>query len=468
MIKYFLTIFLLFLLFFLYGQETVTKSIADVDLETEFIVAMKDIALEEYDDALVKLRKIKNRVHSDGIVDFEIAKIYLIQDQLDEAKLYVKKAIKKDNSKRIYKQFLVDVFLEQNDYLAAAETTEELLVTGSFIREDYYKIADYYQRAKNTQRAIKILNKLEKITGYSQEIELYKSNIYLRNRDYSKALLIIENLLKNNKDDIKILLKKAMIFRLMNNKEESAKIYQYILSIDPKNSQALSYITASKRFNRKEQNYISKLYPMLENSEIGLDDKIKLLIPFVTEVSKNNPLNNQMIEASLILLKQYPDNAKTNALYADILYNKDEIEKSTKYYKESLKYSKNNFTVWKQLMSIYTLLENWKELAKLSEDAIDYYPNQTSGYYNAGRAFINLNKVEEGIEYLDEAILYSSKSDKFKSEIQLMKAKGFIIQKKSDKAFAILNSLNIDFTQSHPFYWELKGDLERVEGNIEW
>jgi tetratricopeptide (TPR) repeat protein len=205
---------------------------------------------------------------------------------------------------------------------------------------------------------------------------------------------------------------------------------------------------------------------MLKNPDIGLDDKVKLLIPFVTEVTKNNPINDQMKEASMILLKQYPKSAKTNALFADILYNADEIEKSVKYYNESLKFGKNNFTVWKQLMSIYTLLENWEELSQLSENAIDYYPNQVSSYYNAGRAYIYLNKVEKGIKYLDEAVSYSSKSEKFKSEIQLIKVKGFIIQGKSEKASAILGSLKKKFTEKNPFYWELKGDLEKVKGNI--
>lgn len=467
MVKYFCVFFLFFIAFASFGQESDLIETGEVELESAFITALQDVALEEFDDALVKLKRIKDKVHEDGIVDFEIAKIYFIKNEIEEAKLYGQKALKKDNTKPIYKQFLIDVAIEQKDYLTVAVLMEELLPVYSFERIKYYKTSDYYQKAKDIDKAINILNDLEKIIGFEKEVELYKSDIYLRSRDYSKGLKIVDNLLIYSPNDIKVLEKKAMIYRLMNKNVDALNVYKIILDLDPKNHKALSYTRANRKFNQSEENYIRNLFPMLENSEIDLDKKIQLLIPFVTEVSNESTIKNEMIEAAKILLHNYPNSEKTNALYADILYNSGDIETSIDYYENSLKFNKNNFTIWKQLMDLYTLTENWKRLKNHCEEAIDYYPNQASGYYNLGHAYIHLEKIKKGMEYLDEALLYTGGNKKFNSEIYLTKAKGLILNNKVKEAEEILISLENSIKTRHPFYWELIGDIEHKKGNTE-
>lgn len=467
MIKYFLLFFSLYITINSFGQEPEMLTSGDVELESELITALQDVALEEFDDALIKLKKIKDKVHDDGIVDFEIAKIYLIKNELEEAKLYGQKALKKDSTKPIYKQFLIEVAKEQKDYLSVATLMEELLSVNSFERRKYYTTSEYYQKAKNTEKAIKVLNDLEKIIGFENEIELFKIDIYLRSRDYAEGLKIADNLLKMYSNDIKVLEKKAMIFRLLNKNEDAIKVYKNILTIDPQNSKALSYTRANRKFDQSEENYLKNLFPMLENSEINLDKKIQLLIPFVTQVSKDSPIKDEMIKASEIILKINPNNAKSNALYADILYNSGDIKTSIDYYENSLKFNKNNFTIWKQLMDLYTITENWKKLKEHCEEAIEFYPNQALGYYNLGKAYLNIGKVKKGFEYLDEALLYIGGNKKFKNEIYLTRSKGLIIDNKIEEAEESLSSLDANFKNKHPFYWELLGDIENIKGNSE-
>ena len=445
------------------GQNPVLEDPGKIEIESEFINGMQYVVLEKYDDALEKFRDIKDKLKNDGIADYEMAKIYYSKGKYDEAELYAKTAIKKDNSKEVYKSLLTNILIKEAKYSEAADILKRDLDNSYFDRKKYYRIADLYQRNKETAKAIEILNNLEDKTKNDTEIELYKFNIYLRARKYKKALKLVNKLLKETPSNIKILSKKALVFRMLNKENEAKRIYGKILELDPANPNALSYMSAVKNFNKNEKDYIESLFPLLENDKVAEDKKMKTLLPFVSKVSENGNLNEVMLKAARILLKQYPESAKVYSLYGDILYNSGKIKESASYYEKSLKYAKSNYLIWKQLMTIYTLTEDWKSLAEISENAIDYYPNQVSGYYYAGRANIYLGKIDKGLEFLEEALDIAS--PEYSKEIKLMQANAFIKKGNLKKADNILNSPNEDFSQNHPFYWELKGDLEDKKGN---
>ncbi len=465
MTKIIFYIIFFFSAFSVFGQNPELKDQSEVELESELIDAMQYVVLEKYDEALEKLRDIKDRINDDGIAEYEMAKIYFSMDKFDEAEVFIKKAIKKDNTKFVYKTLLVDIYVKEKKYHEAAELMNNNIDKYYFDRKKYYQIADFYQRAKETDKAIAVLNKLESKTSNDTEIELYKFNIILRNREYKNALKLVNKLLKKSPSNIKILEKKALVYRMMNKEKDAEKIYNQILDLDPSNPNALSYMNAVKNFDRNEKDYVRGLIPLLKNEKLSEDKKMKMLLPFVSKISENNNLTDVMMEAANIMIKQYPESAKANSLYGDILYNSGNISKSIEYYKNALKYNKSNYFIWKQLMTIYTLNEDWNSLAEISENAIDYYPNQVSGYYYAGRANIYLGKIDKGLEFLDEALDFAT--GKYVEEIKLMQASGFIGKGNLDRAEDILNSLEKEFTANHPFYWELKGDIENEKGNLD-
>ncbi len=449
-----------------WAQEPVSIDPDVLDLEGKFITAMQSVALEDYDEALKKFKGIKNKVKNDGIIDFEIAKIYLVKNEKNDAERYVKKAIDKDDTKSIYKYFLLDLLKEEGKYEEAAQLMESMLNSQNFERLNYFKTSDLYQRANKTKKALAIIDLLEKKTGYSQEVEMHRVNILLRTKKYKQALNTLDKLEKKLGKNINIYLKKAMTYRLMNNSKKAIQNYKIILKLDPQNAVALSYLHSYEKFTQKEEDYVKSLFPIMRNPNVLLDKKIKMLIPFVNKANKGSELTKELKSASSILLEQYPDDAKSNALMADILYNSGDIEASESYYIASLESSKNNFEIWKQLMAIYSYLRKWDKLADLSEDAIDYYPNQVMGYYNAGKANINLGKTQKGLEYLDEALMYTGNKTKFKYEIVLLQAHSYIVIDKLKKAKKLLNNLDSDFKEKHPYYWEIKGDLEMKKGAI--
>lgn len=470
MFKYFILIAFLFRIIPIQSQEIIDEappSNLEVDLESEFILAMQDEVLEKYDDAIEKFKKLIKKTPGEGIAEYHIAKILLKQNKTEDALFQAKKAVEKNPSNIYFKEILKEIYENTRDYKSAADLMLTIIPTHKFDRKEYYELAELYSKANETDKAIEVLEKLDKTAGFDLQTEFYKVSLLLKAKDYEKAKKVIELLDKKMPGNIEILQKMTMVYRSMNDTKKIDDIYKKILKIDPQNPQALSYFSTQKKANQSEKNYISDLYPYLNNTEIGVDEKILTLAPYVENISKDHPLLNDLTHAAEILIKLYPHNARTNALYADLLYNAEQTLKSIDYYRESLKYEKSNFMIWKQLMVIYTTIEDWNNLAKLSTEAIDYYPNHSVAYYYAGRAYISLNQVSKAIEYLDESLLLAQKNEKFRNEIMLMKANAFIIEGKTSDASSILNTTDESIKANHPFYFELKGDIEMKTGNKE-
>ncbi len=449
------------------AQDAPTSNSNDVTLETELILAMQDVVLENYDEALEKLKELDNKTRNDGIAEFEIAKIYHYKNMLNESRKYIKKAIKKDDSKIIYKQFLIDLLVKQKEYSEAASTFEKLVDQMVFDRKNYYEISDLYLRGKDVDKAIGIIDKLKSITDNNNQIEpeLYKSHIYFRTRDYDKAIEVLNNILEENPDHIRALEKKAMAYRLKNDNSQAKKIYEQLLNIDADNRAANIFMANKLRLDKQsnDKEYIKSLDKIIKNKNVDINTKIKAFIPYVTKMAPDYEYKNQLLVSAKKLTDEYPDNEKTNSLYADLLYNMGDAEKSTQYYEKSLDAYKNNYIIWHQLMLIYSQLEMWDKLQNISEKSLNYYPNQAECYYYAGSALTFLNEPREGLDYLEEGLELTSKDKTVYSEILLMKAKAFIQLKKTGKAEKLLESLT-KIKGSHPFYWELKGDIEQAKG----
>lgn len=437
------------------------------DLESEFIEAMKFSVTEQQDEAIEKFKNLIPKMPKKGIPEFEISRIYYNLRKYDDALTFLNKAIVKDKSKREYIALYADIMEKQKNYEAAADSRLEILPNLRFDTKNYYDIADLYTQSKNKDKALITMQKLEDIVGKNINIDLYRVRTYFSFNDYKSAIEILKKLEIENPVNIDIKQKLAMAYKLNNDTVNAEKKYNEILSKEPQNVQALTYFSNNTKNNQNSVTTLKNILPMIKNSSVSLDDKILTLMPFVQKMSDDKDEKQLLLEIGKIISSDYPTSAKANALYADLLYNNGQIEKSTDFYKLSLQYDKTNFLIWKQLMTILTNGQKWKELEEITTSATQYYPNQSVNFYYSALAKSNLNKFEEAQEAIDEAISYSGKNLKFKNEALLIKAKIYLMENKLSKAEEIVKDLDENLNNDHPLFYELKGDIELNNGKKE-
>lgn len=149
---------------------------------------------------------------------------------------------------------------KQNYPLALTLLDQELSVEPDN-PELLYNFAVCCSRTGNHKKCISVLEEiLEKFPKFIERDNIFRLIIYSKIllEEYENALAIIEERLKFNVDDIRLLSFKAFIFEKQNKIEDAIAVHRKILTIDPdyKNSlNSLGYLLVNDREASKEDIY---------------------------------------------------------------------------------------------------------------------------------------------------------------------------------------------------------------------
>jgi tetratricopeptide (TPR) repeat protein len=100
-------------------------------------------------------------------------------------------------------------------------------------------------------------------------------------------------------------------------------------------------------------------------------------------------------------METYPDNPVSKSLYSSLLYQNKEYKKAKKLTLEVLRSDSLNYAVWEQLLFCDMYLNDYKNLAKNSEQVNDLFPNQPLPYLMNGIANYQLKNYEKAADVLE-------------------------------------------------------------------
>ena len=206
--------------------------------------------------------------------------------------------------------------------------------------------------------------------------------------------------------------------------------------------------------------YLRSLLPIIKNSNVDIDNKIKELMPFLKEMALNNDtsLVSALLEIGDRLALTHPTEAKAHAFFADVLYNAGQDQNALKQYEKTIELDDTNYQVWEQLLTLYSNLGNKEKLAKYAYEAYDLFPNKPSAYLYYAKSLILNDKAADAVGILDEGMLVSANNKVVGSKIQTAKAEAFIKLSEIDKAkIAIDKAIELSDDKNAMAY-EILGD----------
>jgi tetratricopeptide (TPR) repeat protein len=439
------------------NQATAVRmSEADIQLQDKYLSGMVQYQLGKLEGAAKLFQEVLQKSPKCDACAFQLARVYTEMKDNQKALEYAKQAVTIDVKNKWYKMALAESYEKSNKDKEAAEVykaiIEQNLFDNDYSREVYFRLTFCYVRMSDPTKALKILDDMEKKTGYAEDITTKKVTIYEALGDNKKAAMELKKLADKYPHDIGYQQLAAEYFSKLGDKNIANEFYQRILKIDPTNSKAqLATATTAKPSTsgggNSDIDYLNSLKDLFKKSDIKIDDKIKTFLPYAQKIAegKNKALAATGLELAQIIETAHPTEAKSYSLAGDMLYYNGKVAEAIEKYKKCTQINKSVYAVWEQLMYAQEELGLYPDMLKTSEQALDLFPSQASAFFFNGLANEKKGNLADAVASLEQAVMMSSKKPALKHDVFVelgvthAKAKTF---DKAEKAFEDALKLN--------------------------
>lgn len=401
-----------------YTQQISEK---EISLQEKLIDASRERILGNYEKAIAIYQDMLKEDERTPVAAYELARLFDTQGDNEQALRYIKMAIDLDASNIWYKRFLADVYQKMGKNLEAASLYEELVKREPKNEYYYYRWAYFLVRANDIPNALKVYDELERKIGVNEELSRRKHSLYVGMGNNKKAAEELERLISTYPSNIDYRHMLASFLEQLGESQLAKNVYKKILEVAPDDAKARMALAGTPKGESDELKYLQSLQSIFENTEINIDLKIGKLMPFITKVADtgDKELATAVLELTQILEKAHPQEAKGFAASGDLLYYAGNAKAALLKYQKALEKDDSVFLVWEQVMRILGELEDYASLRKITEDAMDLFPNKAIVFYLNGVAYDELNQKEQALESLEQAAIMAGRDGKLLFDIQL-------------------------------------------------
>jgi len=441
---------LFFLGIFLFSESAMSQKVGSLptddlgdvsdNFQEFFFEALKQKGIENYELAINALDKAHNAAYGneefEAVVKFEKAKNLTKLKRYEEAEINFKKVLEWEADRLDVMEALYDVYYLQKDYDSAIALVIKLIEFDSDYKED---LANLYNRSKQYEKALVILDELDEEWGKSSYRDALRSRIYRITGNSSKEINTLKTNIDKNQKNEKDYLKLIFLYSDEGQKTKAFDTANELLKEHP-NSQLVHL--ALYKFYLDQGNLIQAINSMkivFSSEEIDKDSKNRVLSDFLSYANKN-PEQDFNLDGIVAQLSD-DTNSQIYKLVGDYYLSKEKRDKALAFYEKGTDKDIQNFELLKSTIMLQIEFNEYNKASELSFKGLEVFPAQSVLYLLNGIASNKLNKpslaiesLETGLDYLFEdpkmeydfyqqlIIAYTLKGDAKKAEIYTQKA----------------------------------------------
>jgi len=471
--------FFLFCTFFANAQSTqTTKERKGIPLNEKeqrkfdyyFYEGINSKVQGKYDEAFDYLQHCYSIDSTNANVLTELGTFYNVLEEKSKALDFLKKAVKYDPKNYYYNMMLAGLSKESGNNQDAIAIYRFLLKEYPSKLELYMQLSQAYSDSGELQKAIEVLNELEKISGVSETTALTKFQLYSMLNQKEKAFTEIENIIAQNPEDPRYIVLLGDLYLQDNQPDKAIYYYNRAKAIDPDYPNLILSMVNYYEKTGNEGAAEEELRKAIMGTEIDVDTKVQLLTRYI-DILRQNKRDMQLVNSLFeTLFDQYPHNTRLNLIYGNVLLLQEKKEEAMKQFEIYTKANPSDPVGYEQMLRI-VLPDSIDRVIEITTEAIKYIPEAPQFYFYLGGAKYQQKKYKEALEVFEEG-LKSAKIENplLKSDFygQIGDLNYFLGNKEAafenyEKALK-LNPQNLPVLNNYSYYLSLEGkDLDKAE-----
>lgn len=390
---------------------------AEVKRQSQFLNAERERLLGRWDKALEAYKEIVYKFPDNDAAWYGLARTYSATDDVVNAANAIAQAVKLSPENEWYILYQADLYEKNGRNRDALDIYEAIIRKFPDNPEYHEKLAWLALMNEDPKRALRALDKLESLQGISEKSTAQKHLIYRGLGDIKKATEVYVKLANTYPDNPKYRYQLADYYEQTGDKAAARKVWEETLQRFP--DDPLARISLAQATGGTDARYLASVKPLFADPNVGIDAKIKDLMPFLTKLESgiDPSIAASLIELGAILEKTHSDEAKAWSVSGDILYLSGRDSDALERYKRCIQLNAGVFSVWKNALAILENRKSFQEMLEIAEKALDLFPNQPEAYLLYGIAANGVKKYDDALSQLNQAILMTGNNALLRARI---------------------------------------------------
>lgn len=461
-------------------SEDAPRGIRLREAEFYFTEGEKFFILEDYAKALVYYQRALDINSDNGTIHYKIAEVLSKsnkQDDLVKASVSIENALRLERENKYFYLLAATIYNSLARFDKAAQAYEAMVHEIKGAEEYLYEVAAVYQYAGKPDEAIKAYNRAETIFGVNEVSSIQKLKLYLEAGKNADGLAEGEKLLKAFPDEDRYIMAFTEIISQKGLREQAIQYLEEFVARNAESGNVKMLLAGFYRDARQEEKARALLLSLFDDNTVDLSSKLIVLGAYNTELNQNktNNLSDMEKETFAVNLYEklkagYPQEASVHIIGGDLYLSMGKNREAQSEYLKAVETGAVNFEVYENLLFLEVRLEQWDQVIKHAEEALEIFPNQSMIHYFNGFANLSKRRYSEAIASFEQAKRLSASNAALKSEINSLLGDAYNATKeyaKSDKTYEealAFNPNNQTVLNNYSYYLALrKENLEKAE-----
>jgi len=401
---------------------------------------------------------------------FQLAGIYMMAQDFENAKKLTRRAVTIDPDNYWYKVQMTQLHMIKNEPDSAIAVYEGILNKWPAKVEVKFELSRLYSETGRENKAIKMLNEIERENGISEPVSMLKEQIYLRQGKPDLAVAELLALIALAPEEVRYLGVLAELYTTLDRKEEAKRTYKKIFEIEPSNGIAQLSMAEFYRLENNTEKQFEYLAVAFRNPSLQIERKMGVMIDFLTNQDRFTENKTGIDSLLKILEEEYPGDYRVRTAKADYFSKLERYEEALLVYDEVLMEQKGNYFIWEQAIFIENMLENNEGVYTRSTEALKYFNDKPLLFLFKGSAAMQLGKNEEAVQSLEKGLRFADNNLPLTVQFYSMLAEAWQNMgkhEKSDEYFEKALEIepeNIMILNNYGYYLSLREvELEKAE-----
>ena len=373
--------------------------------QEHFFEALKQKAIENYAraiDALVQALAINP---NEPVVYLELGKNFNALKQYSQASAYLEKGRKAAPKNEGMLEELYTTYYENKEFDRALPVVEDLAKLNSAFSED---LVNLYIQNERFDAALALLDSLDETKGSSTYRESLRRQVYARTNNVEAQVSDLQENIDENPQDEKDYLNLIFVYSESGQIDKAYATAQKLLEVNPESQ--LVHLALYKFYiaDKEPEKAVNSMEILLGSDQIDEVTKYQALNDFLIYVTENASLEADLIRL-VEVFSEKENNQKVYNQLGTFFLEKGNKDLALNYFSIALENERDDFSLYREVIQLQVEAENFSEVKKLSQRALEIFPTQSWLFLMTGTAQNKLAEYKqaeaslmEGLDYLIE------------------------------------------------------------------